>query len=194
MEPIKKLGLFGGTFNPPHLGHLKLAQSFADKLGLSEVRIIPSYVPPHKQAIDLASGNDRLEMCRLTFSGDSRFRVSDMEIKRGGKSYTYDTLTAIKKEEPNTDIYMFVGSDMLNSFDKWYRYEDILKLCTLCACVRSKDDVLSGKFGYIKIDFEPIDISSTEIRRMIKEGDGAENYLAPEVSNYIRERRLYIEG
>lgn len=194
MRPMKKIGVFGGTFNPPHLGHLKLAQSFADELGLSEVRIIPSYVPPHKQATDLASGDDRLKMCRLTFSGDSRFRVSDIEIKRGGKSYTYDTLTAIKNEEPDTEIYMFVGSDMLNSFDKWYRYEDILKLCILCACVRSRDDVLSEKFDYIKIDFEPIDISSTEIRRMIKDGEGAENYLATQVSEYIKERRLYIEG
>ena len=95
------IGVFGGTFNPPHLGHLRLVRRFADRLSMSKVLIIPTYMPPHKQTGELASKEDRLNMCRLMFSCDDRFKVSSIETDRGGKSYTYDTLKELKGLYPN---------------------------------------------------------------------------------------------
>ena len=128
-----RLGIFGGTFNPPHMGHIRLVTAIADKLQLDRVLIIPASVPPHKHVLNLARSRDRFEMCRLSFEGDRRFSVSDTELLRVGKSYTYDTLCEIKKKYPDAELFLIVGSDMLATFDEWYRYHDILMMCTLCA-------------------------------------------------------------
>ena len=143
-----RLGIFGGTFNPPHMGHIRLVTAIADKLQLDRVLIIPASVPPHKHVLNLARSRDRFEMCRLSFEGDRRFSVSDTELRRVGKSYTYDTLCEIKREYPDAELFLIVGSDMLATFDEWYRYHDILMMCTLCAASRKHGFVpeLEGKF------------------------------------------------
>ena len=140
-----RLGIFGGTFNPPHMGHIRLVTAIADKLQLDHVLIIPASVPPHKHVLNLARSRDRFEMCRLSFEGDRRFSVSDTELLRVGKSYTYDTLCEIKKKYPDAELFLIVGSDMLATFDEWYRYHDILMMCTLCAASRKATSAGSSK-------------------------------------------------
>lgn len=188
------IGVFGGTFNPPHLGHLRLVRRFADRLSMHEVLIIPTYMPPHKQAGELASKEDRLNMCRLMFSCDKRFKVSSIETDRGGKSYTYDTLKELKGFYPDDTLYLIVGSDMLRTFDSWYRPEGILLLCTLCAAARDGGglpQIVAEKV--ILDDMEPFVISSTEIRETVKNNGDIKPFVGEAVARYILQRGLYAE-
>ncbi|MGN0635237.1 MAG: nicotinate (nicotinamide) nucleotide adenylyltransferase [Acutalibacteraceae bacterium] len=187
------IGIFGGTFNPPHLGHLRLCEAFARQLGLERVLVIPTFVPPHKTAPDLASCEDRLAMCRRMFSADSRCTVSDTEIRRGGKSYTVDTLEALQAQYPGEQFYLLVGSDMLQSFDTWYRSEDIEKLCTLCAAPRESGG-FAGRDGAVSLEsFEPVEISSTQIREKVRLGEDVCAWVGADVADYIRQKELYTD-
>lgn len=187
------IGIFGGTFNPPHLGHLRLCEAFARQLGLDRVLVIPTFVPPHKTAPDLASCEDRLAMCRQMFSADSRCTVSDMEIRRGGKSYTVETLEALQAQYPGEQFYLLVGSDMLQSFDTWYRSEDIEKLCTLCAAPRESGG-FAGRDGAVSLEsFEPVEISSTQIREKVRLGEDVRAWVGADVADYIRQKELYTD-
>lgn len=189
-----KIGVFGGTFNPVHLGHVNLAKNFKEELKLDKLIVIPTGTPPHKEANKTVSDEDRLNMCRLGFENIAQ--VSDMEIKREGKSYTVLTLEELKKEYPNDDIYFLVGSDMLLSFTRWYRWEDILNMCTLCATdrdntetCRNADSELFKKI--IFCDFPKFVVSSSEVREKIENKEDVTKLLTPEVLKYIKEKGLY---
>ena len=202
---MRRLGLFGGTFNPPHLAHKRLSDEMRERLSLSEVLIMPTFTPPHKEAKSLASSEDRLEMCRRTFSDDF-YKVSDLEIKREGKSYTVDTLEVLKKIYPDDEIYLIIGSDMLLSFHKWYRYEDILSLCTLCVISREDEKTAKVLTDYardvLKRDVEkgeiiishsaPVELSSTLIREKILKGEDVSAYLEKGTYEFIKEKGLYL--
>lgn len=200
MSMKRKTGIFGGTFNPPHLGHLELAKTVADSAGLDRVIIMPDCIPPHKQPDRLVRASDRAEMCRLGLVPDGRFEVSTLEIDRGSASYTVDTLTELSELYPEDDFYLMIGSDMLQTFREWYRWEDILKLARVCAMSREKGfkPDMSGftpeqraRIGFI--DVEPFELSSTEIRNRIINGESTEGLLVPEVERYIKEKGLYID-
>lgn len=194
---MQKVGILGGAFNPPHKGHVRLARYFADRLSLDKVLVIPSFIPPHKSAADLAGGADRLEMCRLAFSRDNRFEVSPVEIERGGKSYTYDTLIEIKKTVPPAELFLIVGSDMFMSFETWHRYRDILKICTLCTASREKNvDLRNGgdnSINAIVSNLAPLVISSTQIREKCRNGEDISEFTGKKVAKYINDRGLYRE-
>ena len=128
-----KTGLFGGSFNPIHNGHINLAVSVKESLGLDRVILIPSGTAPHKSSAEYAAAEDRLEMCRLACSGIDGLEVSDYEIRKSGKSYTIYTVEHFKKEFPEDELYWLVGSDMLLSFETWFRYRDILKNSSVAA-------------------------------------------------------------
>lgn len=190
-----KIGIFGGTFNPPHNGHVRLARAAVKELGLDKLLIIPSCVPPHKIAAKLASGEDRLEMCRIAFGGDPKTEVSSMELERKGRSYTVDTLRELKAAYPDSELFFIVGSDMLDSFDRWYMWKEILSLSVLCAASREegyKPDL--SRFGALAeririINISPLEISSTQIRI------SRESQLVPEgVAEYIESHGLYDDG
>ena len=174
-------------------------EAVADELSLDRVLIIPAAIPPHKNAPDLADGEDRLMMCRLTFGEDRRFEVSNTELRRCGRSYTYDTLCGIREQYPEDEIFLIVGSDMLETFDRWYRYRDILSMCTLCAAARERDfspnlEKVFSKEELKKVRFINIDVtevSSTQIRRLISEGGSAGDFLTCETAQYIEQRGLY---
>ena len=202
-----KIGILGGTFNPPHKGHLKLGRDFARELKLDKILIIPSKSPTHKEAKSLASGRDRLKMCSLLFT-DSVFEVSDIEIASEKESYTIYTLKELKKLYPDDELYLIIGSDMFLFFDKWYRYKDILSLCTVC--VESREDsestALLKRFSLetLGIDADksdkiiissvaPLPVSSTDIRQRIKEKRGVKRLLGEEELEYIIGRRLYLD-
>ncbi len=199
-----RIGIFGGTFNPVHMGHKRLAEEIKKRASLDKIIIMPTFTPPHKAGKDLASGKDRLEMCRLMFTEDY-FSVSDLELKREGKSYTVDTLTILKVLYPDDELFLIIGSDMLLSFDRWYRYRDILSMATLCVASRvdsiSFADLFhyasetlcldSGKDEIILADIEPFECSSTQIREKLKEGKDVRSLTGDEVYDYMRLNLLY---
>ncbi len=199
-----RIGIFGGTFNPPHLGHKRLVETMLETAKLDKILIIPTSTPPHKVSTELACEEQRLNMCRLLFN-ESTFVVSDIEMKRKGKSFTIDTVTELKKEFPADDLFLIIGSDMLLSFHKWYRYEDILENVTLCVATREKDISTDKLMSYAKdtlnlneesIVISPIpafECSSTEIREKIKAGESTQALLSKELRDYIMKNSLYAD-
>ncbi len=199
MIPIK-IGVFGGTFNPPHAGHVRLIKAAADRIGMEKVLIIPSCIPPHKMPGKLASGENRMEMCRLAFGGDSRFEISSTELDRGSKSYTVETLRELKKIYQDDEIYFVIGSDMLETFTQWYKWEEILELAFICAASREegfKADLSvytpEQREKIIFLDIEPFEVSSTEIRVEIAKGKES-SLIDPKVYEYIEKNNLYDDG
>ncbi len=194
-----RIGIYGGSFDPPHKGHRLLAENLMKACDALKVMVIPTAMSPFKNSSG-ASAEDRLQMCRLAFS-EEFFEVSDIEISRGGKSYTVDTVSAVKAMYPDAEFYLFMGEDMLLSFDRWYRYRDILSMCTLVAACRTENrgklqkmkdyarDVLGDKV--VICESVPVEISSTEIRQALSLGDS--EYVSREVMEYIRSRGLYLE-
>lgn len=197
---MKKIGIFGGTFNPIHKGHMHLADTVSDTIGLDKLIFMPSNIPPHKSADNLYANEIRFEMCKLAAESDKRYEVSDFEIKRQGKSYSVYTVEHIRKLYPDDIIYMLLGSDMLLSFDKWFRFEEILKNVALAVVSRENDDIDAlkrkscelRKYGQIELlSAEPFPISSTEIRNKIKNSEKYSCYLPEKVVQYIRLNNLY---
>ena len=196
---MKKIAIYGGSFDPPHKGHKLLAENLASVCGAEKVIIIPTALSPFKNSSS-ATAEDRLNMCKLFFKEDL-FQISDVEIKRGGKSYTVDTLTQIKEENPNAELFLFMGDDMLLSFDKWYCYQEILRLATIvCACRTENLEELQNMQSFVKnvlkaedsviiCESVPFEISSTEIRSSLK--DGVNKGLSEEIYNYIAAKGLY---
>ena len=196
---MKKIGLFGGTFSPPHNGHLHAAKSFIDQVGLDLLYIMPANVPPHKEAPSVSAA-DRFEMCRLAFASLEKAEVSDLEIKREGPSYTVDTLEALA--DPDRELYMLCGTDMFLTLDQWYRTERICALATVVLSAREKDAKneidrasknLKKQYGasVIILECEPFVVSSTDIRGRIASGEDTEGLLSRDVAQYIAEKGLY---
>lgn len=195
---MRKTGIFGGTFNPPHLGHLGLLEAAKKELELDRILVIPACIPPHKSAPDLAPAADRLEMCRLGLCPDSSCQVSDIEVRRGEKSYTIDTLTELTEQYPGDEFYLIIGSDMLSTFTQWYRWEDILKLAKVAAASREIGFVpdLScfseeQRERIVCLSLPPFELCSTEIRESISAWEDASRFLVPAVSRYISETGIY---
>ncbi len=200
-----RIGIFGGTFNPPHLGHKHLAESLMEQANLDKVIVIPTATSPHKKSTDLATEEERLHMCRLMFD-ESCYDVSDLEIARGGKSYTVDTVAELKKLYPYDSLFLIIGSDMLLCFHNWYRYEEILNNVTLCVATRenevSVDELRTYAKNTLKLNgneiifscVAPFECSSTQVRKLIKEGDIAEKYLGKSVSEYLAEKKIYTDN
>lgn len=203
---MEKIGIFGGTFNPIHNGHIALCNACNEYFGFDKLFLIPSNVPPHKTVPNLASNIDRFNMVSIAAKKVKNAVVSDIEFILGEKSYTIFTLEEIKKLYPSAELFLIIGSDMLLSFHTWYRYEDILRLATLVAGGRAENitdkmKAYASSLMATSVEFEnkvkvieiPINIlSSTQIRESIKEGRGVEKLLSPEVFEYIRDNSLYI--
>lgn len=194
-----RTGVLGGTFNPPHLGHLHAARLAKDALALGRVLFIPTNIPPHKSLpADTASAADRCEMVRLLTAGEPWAALDTIEIERGGASYTVDTLGALHARG-ETELYLIVGTDMLLSFDRiWRAPETIARLATLAVCAREQDDwdALTQKADALRRTFdakielvrgESLPISSTELRL----GGALRRYTAPAVADYIERNHLY---
>ena len=196
-----RIGIFGGTFNPPHIGHVAAAEAFADALNLDELIIMPDYLPPHKDYVGDVTPEQRLEMCRLAFSHIKNSKVSELEILRGGKSYTSDTLSSL--EAPDTHLYFLCGTDMFLTLHSWHAPEIIFNLATICYVRRESDrsnaklidehtQMYKEKYNadIIFIDGEVIDISSSELRSELKL-DGVSAHIPDNVMIYIKENGLY---
>lgn len=195
------IGIFGGTFNPVHKGHVSALKKILSAVSLDRVLVLPDRIPPHKSAEGLVSGSDRLEMCRIAFSGIENTEISDWELKNEGKSYSVITLRHFHEVFPEDKLYFIMGSDMLASFESWYRYEEILTLCSLICVSRSQEDTdrlegyadkLRSKGGeVIIVPVEPFEISSSQIRDMLKKNLDCTCYLDENVVQYIMAKNLY---
>ena len=200
-----RLGVYGGTFSPPHIGHVRAARAFVDGMKLDRLLVIPANIPPHKSAEGIIPARERLALSKLAFSDVERAEVSDIEIKRRGKSYTFDTLTALEKAGQG-DIYLLCGTDMMMTFDTWYRFTDIFALATVVlvhryfpspeesAKISEKIALYREKYGakIEELGLEPTDISSTKIREIIASGGDASAYLPDKEYAYIKEKGLYL--
>ena len=188
---MKKIGLLGGTFDPIHIGHLLMARAALEMLGLDQVIFIPSCVPPHKKAPTLFSAKDRLKMVRLATKENPQFDVSDFEIKKGGKSYSVDTVRHFRELYPApAKLYFIVGGDTINQIHTWKDVDQIKKMCTFVSVNRPGYPRGLARFKYHAVTMHGIDMSSTEIRKRLELGKSIQ-YLVPEsVLGYIREHKL----
>ena len=185
-----RIGIFGGTFDPPHIGHLIMAQRAYEQLSLDTVFFVPNNIPPHKRKPS-ASAKDRLNMLRLAVLPHSHFEVSECEIERGGVSFSVDTVFFFKEEFPGTEIFLLVGEDSARNFRKWKDYKSILEVVKVAWFPRLTSVGGEIPSDFLKIEAEIIDISSTRIRQLIKDGRSVK-YLVPDsVLNYIRIMNLY---
>lgn len=198
---MERIGIYGGTYSPPHIGHLKAAEYAIEALGLDRLLLIPTGVSPHKAMSAGATSADRLEMLRLSAAGMEKAQVSDLEIRRQGSSYTVDTLRTIREENPGAELVLLMGTDMFVSFLSWREPEAIMALATLAVFCRgergererieAQKENLEAMGAKIRLVENPVNaISSTDLRRMLVFGC-ADPFLMPGVGDYIREKGLY---
>ena len=197
-----RVGIYGGTFAPIHNGHVRAAKAFMEQMKLDYLFIIPTYLPPHKQIDSSDDPLYRLKMCELAFENVDGVVISDCEIARGGKSFTYDTLKELQR--PDTRLFLLCGTDMVLTFDRWYRFEDIIKMCYPVYVRRENDPLMTNrvvakiseyyeKYGVMfrKIVIEPLELSSTDIRKAVREGRDISGLVPHRVADFIRENGLY---
>ena len=178
---MARIGILGGSFNPPHLAHLVCASEAAAQLSLDRVLLTPVATPPHKEAEQDPGPQVRLELCRLAIAGDERLAVCDLEIQRGGPSYTVDTLRELHARTPEDDLTFIVGGDIALGLPSWHEPEAVLGLARLAVAERSgagREEIanmLARRFGEaatpVFFDMPRLDISSSEIRRRVAQGD-----------------------
>jgi nicotinate-nucleotide adenylyltransferase len=185
-----RLGVFGGSFNPPHVGHFLIASDAFEALDLDMLLIVPAAANPLKGSEMSASPKQRLRMVELAFAGDPRFEVSSMEIERGGLSYTVDTLEALASQHAGAELVLLLGMDALRTLEKWKRPERIRELARLAVLARG-DDAASIPEGIDAVTTRRVDVSSTEIRQRIADGRSIKGFVADSVENFISTAKLY---
>lgn len=202
MNHAKRLGIFGGSFDPPHIAHIALAKHAVEQFGLNELRIIPTGDAWHK-ARTLTPSPHRLAMTRLAFVDVPQAVVDPREIDRQGATYTFDTLQALKAEHPDADLYLFIGADQANAFKTWHRWQEILGLATVVVADRPID----GQGGMVsqwhnavspdvqRLDMPSLNVSATEIRAHFAQGPYPASkmsaWLPAAVQHYIEKHSLY---
>jgi nicotinate-nucleotide adenylyltransferase len=215
---LTKVGIFGGTFDPIHFGHLRAAEEIREILDLEKIYFVPTSVPPHKTSPGMASPHDRLKMLELALNDNNFFRISDIEIKRGGTSYTIDTLRYFSDTFPLFDLYFIAGSDLFSEIDSWKDYKKIFRASNFAVIDRPgfgfefpgglpleiKDDFRyykhynnltlyinknSRMLSLVKID--GLEISSTEIRELVEKSKSIKYLVPPNVEAYIIEHGIY---
>ncbi|MBQ4464986.1 MAG: nicotinate (nicotinamide) nucleotide adenylyltransferase [Oscillospiraceae bacterium] len=195
-----RIGIFGGSFNPPHLGHLHLAESVHDALGLDEVWLIPSKISPHRSMAAYAPEQDRLAMCRLAAEAFPWLRAEDYELRQDQISYTYYTVEHFTDARPDDAFWLLMGSDMLESFTTWHRWQEILQRVQIAGIAREAGEyehllrVAENLRQYGKmevVNVESFAVSSTKIREMVKNSQDTSCYLPEKIVQYISMRKLY---
>lgn len=203
MDEITRIGIYGGTFAPIHNGHVNAAKAFMEQMQLHYLFVIPTALDPSKIRDEGDEARHRMKMCELAFEGEAGVVISDMEIEKGGISYTVDTLRALAREDRR--LFMLVGTDMALKLDSWREPEEIFKLCYPTYVRRESDKLLENQiiekntkylndYGKIcrRIMTPEIELSSTEIREMVKRGEDISNLVPEKVAEYIKENKLYL--
>jgi nicotinate-nucleotide adenylyltransferase len=189
---LARIGILGGTFDPPHNGHIAIARAALGALKLSEVIFVPANIPPHKIKRIIATQSDRLAMLKLAVGNNKSFKISTIEIDRSGPSYTADTLTEFRIIYPKDELFLLIGADNVSDIEYWYQPERIAELAVIAAANRPKFSShgdYADRIIYFKMP--PTDISSTKIRDRIRAGKPISELVCSDVENYIIEHRLY---
>jgi nicotinate-nucleotide adenylyltransferase len=199
---MARVGILGGTFNPPHLGHLALAQRAAEELGLGMVHLIPAHTPPHKADEPDPGGGHRVQMCRLLVEDEPALSVCSVEIERGGTSYTVDTLRLINATHPDIEMTLITGADSARTMCGWREPMALFELADIAVAARPGTDrrvvtrALAPLLGGARLEFlhaPMLDISSSQARDRAARGEDVEELVGPRVARYIAEHRLYRE-
>ena len=187
-----RIGVLGGSFNPPHNGHLIIASDAFEALKLDKLLIVPAAANPLKGTnSDAPRPEQRLDMVRLTFGDDTRFEVSDAEIRRGGLSYTVDTLEDLAEQYPGAELVLLLGADSVKTLDKWRQPDRIRELATLVALGRGDAADQSAAPDIEMVTTRRIDLSSSEIRSRLADGRSIKGFVAESVEQYISAAELY---
>jgi nicotinate-nucleotide adenylyltransferase len=200
----RRIGVLGGSFDPVHIGHLIIAQDAIERLELAELIFVPAAIPPHKQHLQQVDAEHRLNMLRLATESDIRLSVADLEIQRGGVSYTLETLAELQRMHREAQLCLIIGSDTLVELHTWWKADEIIERCEVCTLIRPGDDQVDQIAAQLQfedavkerlmanlVEAHPIDISSTEIRMRIAEGLSIRYLVPSEVEMYICEHGLY---
>ena len=188
-----KIGIYGGSFDPVHTGHLLVAQAAVEELGLDRLFFIPVAKSPFKTGADLAPGNVRLQLLRLALAGKTRYEVDDREIQRGGISYTVDTLRSFAKQFPAAELFNLIGADNAAKLNEWREPADLAKLAQFVAVPRpgGAEAVFPAPFRGRTLKGFPFGVSSTEIRTRIQSGLPLDGLVPVAVAEAIRNGKLY---
>ncbi len=189
----QRIGILGGTFNPVHVGHLLIAQDALEQAGLDQVIFIPSAKPPHKAAPDLASPRQRWHMLQLALAGNPRFTADDVELRRGGKSYSIDTVVELQRRQPRAEFFFIIGSDSVQELHRWKEADRLVRLCRFIVLARPGFRVTGPLARRCKVVTGHLcEIASREIRQRVRRGESI-RYLVPDaVFRYIHARKLYL--
>jgi nicotinate-nucleotide adenylyltransferase len=192
---MKRIGLFGGTFDPPHKGHISIAEQAMRQLGLECVYFIPAYIPPHKQQHSSTTARHRMNMMKAAVRGRKIFKVSSIELQRRGISYTVDTLKAFKKRFPRNEIVLILGADNLLQFHLWKSPKTILELASLAVYKRKgfHRALTTTSLSYIVLKGPLLRLSSTEIRTRIAKGLSIQALVPKSIVYYIKQHSLYLK-
>lgn len=199
-----KIGIMGGTFNPIHIGHLILAEHVLEDMKLDEIWFIPTGCSYMKRDMDVADGQHRYNMVSLAIAGDDRMKCLDIELKRSGHTYSYETLEQLRQEYPNNEFYFIFGADCLFSIENWKCPDRIFKNCKVIAAARNGSDLydmnckkeeLIQRFGanIIIYPFINLEISSTDLRERMKQGRSVQHLIPQEVVRYIHNNQIYMK-
>lgn len=203
MKQPRRIAMFGGSFNPIHNAHTTVAAAFIKKLKLDKLIFIPTAIPPHKSDAEIINAEHRFEMCRLAADTMKKADVSDIEIKRSGKSYTADTLKQLKELYPDSELYLITGADMFLTIQDWRNPEEIFSLAVICTVPRDDADYVRLRKHEIKLntmgaktvlyDIRRMDVSSTDIRKRIFNDEDISKFVDKKVANYIYSNYLYMD-
>jgi nicotinate-nucleotide adenylyltransferase len=198
-EKPQNIGIFGGTFNPPHLGHLALAREALKEFSLEKIFFIPAFMPPHKEPRNVIDAEHRMAMVKLLLEGDAGLELCDFEITKKSVSYYIDTVRYFKNEYPSTKIHFLIGSDAFYNIDTWKQSQELMSLIDFIIFPRAGNtkEMIARKFGNLSnvvywAHTSLIHISSTDIRYRLRSGDDCAAELGADVAGYIRENKLYI--
>ena len=186
---IEKIAILGGTFNPPHLGHLIIASEVQSQLNVDKVWFMPNQEPPHKESTIGVSSAQRLEMVRRAVADNPLFKIQSIELERSGRSYTFDTMKLLTKKY-DADFYFIIGADMIEYLPNWYKIEELVKMVTFVGVNRPDYDKQST-YPIILLDVPNIEISSCMIREKVKMGKNIRYFVPKAVMEYIEENGLY---
>ena len=190
--PVERVDLIGGSFNPPHIAHLIMAEQARVQLGLDKVYFLPSHIPPHVDEKKTIDANIRVEMTRLAIQDNIYFDIETIELERKEKSYTYDTIQLLKKQNPNTEYYFIIGGDMVDYLPTWHRVDELVHEVQFVGVERPGYEK-ETPYPVLWITAPKMDISSTQIRKNVLFQQSIK-YLVPElVEAYIAEKGLYLE-
>jgi nicotinate-nucleotide adenylyltransferase len=186
---LKKIAILGGTFNPPHIGHLIIASEVQSQLNVDEVWFMPNQEPPHKESTIGVNSSQRLEMVRRAVADNPLFKIQTIELERSGRSYTFDTMKLLT-EKYDYDFYFIIGADMIEYLPKWYKIEELLNFVTFVGVNRPDYDNQTD-YPIILLDVPNIEVSSCMIREKLKLGKNIRYFVPKAVRKYIEENKLY---